>query len=133
MSTTSNPKRPTHWLRVTDLITQPATPARAGKSAKPTRRGRYPMGRTAFYALEDFPKPVYLSPGLPVWDEAEVEAWERKRKAMTHVASRGGDMRTKAALKRKAAPPAPSAASKRVLEPARSKRARKVKPVESTA
>ncbi|MDP3823481.1 MAG: AlpA family phage regulatory protein [Burkholderiales bacterium] len=64
------------WLRVNELAT------------------RFGIGRSTLYGLRDFPKPIYLSPGLPVWSEADIEAYEAARRQATPVTpSRGGNRR----------------------------------------
>ncbi len=80
-------RRPTRWLRVSDLVTN--------KNSKTP--GRFPISRSSFYGLKNFPKPVYLSPGTPVWDSEEVDAWEAALREQPVVPSRGGDRRKRAA------------------------------------
>lgn len=82
----SFPQSPKRWLRLSDLVTDKTT-------KKPKPPGRYPIGRSTFYGLPGFPKPTYLSPGLPVWDASEVDAWEAARKEQPATPSRGGNRR----------------------------------------
>lgn len=70
------------FLRVAQLTSAPATPAKPGRRAQPARRGRYAMSTATWWRLVSAghaPAPIKLGPGVTAWRLSDLEAWEQKQ------------------------------------------------------